>query len=190
VEGFGRLTGIWSGDQLRVEQQAAEPCPPARFVPLVTPPCPPPDGGWPYVVWSHGDKNLDFDLGDLRETGAVVGLSVFRPSENQAVLVVAAAEMDAVEARLRPQLGELLCVVRSRWTRAELEAVRGYLHARHDEWKLYMWGESVGADGQACMIAELTLMTPLIAGWAVSVPSGILALEPWLTPVTRSRPAA
>ena len=190
VEAFARLTGIWSDNQLRVEQQAAGPGPPARFVPLVTPPCPRPDGGWPHVTWGHGDKNLHFDLGDLRETGAVVALSLFRPSEDQAVLVVAAAEVDAVEARLRPQLGELLCVVRSGWTRAELDAVRGHLHARHDEWKLYILGESVGADGQARIMAKLTLMTALIAGWAVSVASGILALEPWLTPVTGSRPAA
>jgi hypothetical protein len=34
------------------------------------------------------------------------------------VLVVAAADRDAVEARIRPQLGERLCVVSSRWTKA------------------------------------------------------------------------
>jgi hypothetical protein len=78
VEAFARLTGIWSDNQLRVEQQAAGPGPPARFVPLVTPPCPRPDGGWPHVTWGHGDKNLHFDLGDLRETGAVVALRARR----------------------------------------------------------------------------------------------------------------
>jgi hypothetical protein len=58
----------------------------------------------------------------LRETGAAVAVTVFRPSEDQAVLVVAAADPEAVEAQLRPQLGQLLCVVPStpghqRWFR-------------------------------------------------------------------------
>ena len=111
-------------------------------------------------------------------------------SENQAVLVVAAADVDAVEAQLRPQLGELLCVVRSRWTRAELEVLRDHLHGRHVGWSLYLWGESVADDGQARIMARLTRVTPAVAEWAVSLQPGILALEPWLNPVSGLRPVA
>ena len=89
----------------------------------MTPPCPPPDGGWPRPAWGPGARNLSFDLGDLRETGAAVAVTIFRPSEDQAVLVVAADDTAAVAARLRPQLGKLLCVVPSRWSRAELDAI-------------------------------------------------------------------
>ncbi|HLH59489.1 MAG TPA: hypothetical protein VKV33_10110 [Streptosporangiaceae bacterium] len=39
------------------------------------------------------------------------------------MLVVAADDTAAVAARLRPQLGKLLCVVPSRWSRAELDAI-------------------------------------------------------------------
>jgi hypothetical protein len=71
---------------------------------------PAPADGWPRLTWKHGN----YDLGDLTDTGAAVTVTTFRPSDDQGVLVVAAADTDAVEARLRPQLGELLCVVASR----------------------------------------------------------------------------
>jgi hypothetical protein len=41
--------------------------------------------------------NLDFNPGDFEDTGAAVAVTTFRPSEDQAVLVVAAADQDAVE---------------------------------------------------------------------------------------------
>ena len=186
VEGFAALTGVWSASQLRVERQA----PPRRRhregPRWQTPPCPAPEGGWPHLTWGHGDKNLDYELGDLEQLGAAVAQTLFRPSEDQAVLVVAAADVEAVEAQLRRQLGPLLCVVPSRWTRAELEAVRAYLHAHHEEWNLYEWGYGPTTDdGQAQLTARLTRMLPEVAAWAATFPSGILDLEPWLT---RMRP--
>src|SRR6266568_3794381 len=86
---------------------------PHRYPRWDTPPCPPPAGGWPHLDWGRGTRgrgvhNLDYDLGDLADTGAAVAVTTFRPSEDQAVLVVAAADRDAVEARLRPQLGRVL----------------------------------------------------------------------------------
>jgi hypothetical protein len=184
VDGFAALTGIWSANQLRVERQMLPGRPYRERPRWVTPPCPAPEGGWPHLTWGHGDKNLEYDLGDLRETGAAVTVTTFRPSENQAVLVVAAGEPDAVERRLRPQLGKLLCVVRSQRTRAELDAVRAHLHGHHEQWNLYQWGgESSTEDGQARVTASLTRVLPEIAAWAASLPPGMLALEPWLVPV-------
>lgn len=187
VEGYATVTGIWSRDQLLTIQQTAPESAPHREPRWDTPPCPPPAGGWPrldwaYGTWGRGEHNLDFDLGDLAETGAAVAVTTFRPSENQAVLVVAAADPDAVEVQLRPQLGDLLCVVISRWTKAQLDAVRAHLHAHWEQWNLYGLGPSNGEDGQACMTAQLSRVLPEIAGWGASLPSGILALEPWLRP--------
>jgi hypothetical protein len=185
VEGWASLTGAWSASQLRVEAQTL----PQRHHedPRWTmPPCPAPDAGWPHLTWEHGDKNLDHDLGDLRETGAAVAVTCFRPSEDQAVLVVAAADPDAVEALLRPQLGQLLCVVPSKWTTDELEAVRARLHEHHEEWNLYGSGFGSTTDGgQAQITARLVRMLPEIAAWAATLPSGILDLEPWLSPVVQ-----
>jgi len=195
VEGYATVTGVWAADRLQVERQDLYVRRHHKIPSWTVPPCPPPEGGWPRQTWVYGIKDvqtgerpaaqyvgLDYDLGDLRETGAAVIVTTFRPSEDQAVLVIAAADPEAVEARLRPQLGQLLCVIPSKWTRAELEAVRAYLHAHHDDWNLYAsGGYTSGEDGQALITARLTRMLPEISTWAASLPTGILDLEPWLT---------
>ena len=185
VEGFAKVVGVWSHEQLRAVRQTVPENAPHADPRWDTPPCPPPAGGWPHLgwergAWGRGEHNLDYDLGDLMDTGAAVAVTTFRPSEDQAVLVVAAADRDAVEGRLRPQLGELLCVVASRWTKAELDDVRAHLHAQWEEWNLYQLGPSNGEDGQTCMAASLTRVLPEIARWASALPPGILALDPWL----------
>lgn len=181
VEGWATVTGTWSGGRLRVERRAPPGSrPSARTRRWVTPPCPSPEGGWP-----AGDRNspeLSRDLDDLSGTGAAVAVTWFRPGENQAVLVVAAADPEAVEARLRPRFGGALCVVSSRWTKAELEAVAGQLHQRMREWNLCTLGRTSTGDGQACMRARLVRVLPQIAAWAAPLPVGIIAFEPWLLP--------
>jgi hypothetical protein len=195
VEGCATVTGVWAADRLQVERQHLYAPQHPKIPNWTMPPCPPPRQGWPHQTWVYGIKDvqtgerpaaqyvgLDYDLGDLQETGAAVAVTTFRPSEDQAVLVVAATDTEAVEARLRPQLGQLLCVVPSKWTRAELQAVRAHLHAHHQDWNLYAWGgHSSTEDGQARITASLTRMLPEIAAWADSLRAGILDLEPWLT---------
>jgi hypothetical protein len=196
VEGYAMLTGVWAAGQLRVEHQTAPDYRHRKIPGWEMPPCPSPPGGWPHQTWVYdiedvrtGERpaaqyvGLDYDLGDLRETGAAVAVTTFRPSEDQAVLVVAADDLEAVEAQLRPQLGQLLCVVPSKWTKAELEAVRAHLHAHQEDWNLYAWGGySSTEDGQAKITARLTRILPEVAAWADSLPAGILDLEPWLLP--------
>jgi hypothetical protein len=194
VEGFATLTGTWAADRLQVERQDLYARQQRKIPNWTVPPCPPPEGGWPHQTWVYGIKDvqtgerpaaqyvsLEYDLGDLREAGAVVITTTFRPSEDQAVLVVAAADPEAVEAHLRPQLGPLLCVIPSKWSRGELEAVRAHLHAHHDDWNLCTWGDTSTEDGQPLITARLTRILPEIATWAASLPAGILGLEPWLT---------
>ena len=196
VEGHATLTGVWTAGCLRVELQTLPEFPHPKIPRWETPPCPPPHGGWPHQTWVYGVKEVQtgerpaaqyvglvYDLGDLRETGAAVVVTTFRPSEDQAVLVVAAADLDAVEAHLRPQLGQLLCVVPSKWTRAELEAVRAHLSAHAEDWNLYAWGGYTSTeDGQAKITARLTRMLSGVAAWAASLPTGMLDLDPWLIP--------
>jgi hypothetical protein len=180
VEGWATVTGTWSGGQLRADRQDAPVPEPAAHVRWVTPPCPLPDGGWPATP-RRGDVELCYDLGDLAGTGAAVAVTMFHPRTNQAVLVVAAADLAAVEARLRPQLGRSLCVVPSRWTKDELDGVRDHLRQRWQSWDLYHLGPQHAEDGQAYIAARLARVLPDIADWAASLPSGIVALEPWLT---------
>ena len=181
VQGSATVTGVWSGDQLRVDQQTPPPSRAAWVNPWVIPPCPPPPGGWPPATpW--GDMPLKYDLGDLHATGAAVAVTLFRPSEDRAVLVVAASDLAAVEARLRPQLGVLLCVVPSRWTKAQLDEIGDYLWERREQWQLFEWGPHHTDDGQARMTARLARVLPEIAAWADSLPDGMVALDPWLAP--------
>jgi hypothetical protein len=196
VEGYATVTGTWAADRLHVERQDLYVPRHPEIPDWTVPPCPPPPGGWPHQTWVYGIKEVQtgkypaaqyvgvsYDLGDLQETGAAVVMTTFRPSEDQAVLVVAATDPEAVEAYLRSQLGPLLCVVPSRWAKAELEAVRAHLHAHHEQWNLYKWGGySSTEDGQAKVTAGLTRILPEVAAWADSLPAGILDLEPWLTP--------
>jgi hypothetical protein len=98
-------------------------------------PCPPPPDGWP-VTERRGVIELCYDVGDLADTGAATEITLFHPGKNQAVLVVAAADLAAVEARPRPQLGTSLCVVPSRWTKDQLDGVRDHLDQRWQQWNL------------------------------------------------------
>jgi hypothetical protein len=186
VEGSATVTGVWSGEQFRIDRQAL-PRPRSAWVnPWVTPPCSPPLGGWPQVN-RRGDILLDYDLGGLQDTGAAVAVTLFRPSEDQAVLVVAASDQAAVEARLRPQLGVLLCVVPSPWTKAQLDEIRDYLRERHEQWQLYQHGPQHTEDGQARVAIRLVRVLPEIADWADSLPHGIVVIDPWLAPSSRHR---
>jgi len=184
VEGYAVLTGIWAAGLLRVEHQAPPEPRTGERPPWRLPPCAAPEGGWPRLTWGDGDRNLDYDLGDLRDTGVAVAVTCFRPSEDQAVLVVAATDPEAVEAQLRPQLGQLLCVIPSKWTREELDAVRSHLNAHHEDWNLYRWGYGSASDGQGQVSARLTRMLPEVSQWAGTLPSGILKLQPWLARVS------
>jgi hypothetical protein len=144
---------------------------------------PAPAGGWP------ADRGqLRFDMNDLRDVETVVQVTVFRPGPGQEVLVVAATDPAALRALLQPRLGTRLCVLPSRWTRAELEAVRRDLQSRHRAWKLLRLSQSADADGQAHIAAELARVPVEAASWAASMPAGIVSLNPWLRPAGAQSP--
>jgi hypothetical protein len=68
-----------------------------------------------------------------------------------------------------------------------MDAVRDHLHQRWQHWNLLRLGPEHGEDGQAHIAAGLVRVLPEIAVWAASLPSGIVALEPWLTLVRSDR---
>ena len=115
VEGNATIYGRWLGDRITVHHQTPQ-LPQTVRASWSDPPCPAPAGGWPRSREQNLPENLHVDLGDLEETGAAVTVVIFRPSTDQALLVIAAGDIAAVEAQLRPQLADRLCVVASRWT--------------------------------------------------------------------------
>ncbi|XVU20916.1 hypothetical protein ACQPZJ_26990 [Actinoplanes sp. CA-054009] len=176
------VSGVWLGEAIEVESLSQAGSAPARVDrEWATPPCPPPAGGWPR---GERDENLDFDRLALEDSGVVVAAVTFRPSPYQAVLVVAADDIDAVEKVLRPQLPGRFCVVASRWTRGRLDDVRAHLMRHWQDWTLESVGEDVDEQAQACVEVELLRVTGDLARWAATLPDDLLRLEPSLVPLT------
>jgi hypothetical protein len=178
IDGYATIDGVWFQDRIRADRQTDE-LPAPRHPKWSDPPCPAPPGGWPH---GRAGENIDVDYGDLLDTGAAVTTVVFRPSDDQAVLVVAASDIAAVEAQLRPQLPDRLCVVPSRWTRWQLNRAGRHLASMAERWRIYAWGPRCDEHAQAAMSAILVRVTDEIAQWIASQPDGLIAVEPWLTP--------
>ena len=133
------------------------------------------------VGWRHGPVDLNFDLGDLQSSGAMVHPVIFRPSEDQEVLVVAATDVDAVTRQLSPKMPRQPCVVPSRFTRAQLDEVYDVLLANWRDWRLESFGTSSDEQAQPFIATMMFRITAEIAEWADTLPEGLVRLDPTLT---------
>lgn len=190
-EGWASLSGAWQNDRLVVRGQgdigpdSRRDLGPGfrREEPRWDrPPCPPPPGGWPY---GEPDENIDVPP-DLVSAYPITSLALFRPSPRQCVLVVAAEEPEQVDAHLRPRYGDRLCVVRSRWTRRQVDDLLHRLREGMSQWMVYECGETVAEDGQPLVTANVSRVLPAFASFVRAVPDGLLSLSSWLAP--RSAP--
>jgi hypothetical protein len=68
----------------------------------------------------------------------------------------------------------------SQWTRPEVEEVRNHLHEHWADWNISLMGI---IDDH--VEASLTMVLPDMAAWLETLPAGIVALEPWLTPASQ-----
>ena len=182
IEGTATLAGRWVAGEFHVEHQTANrlhgPPPDPEWT---VPPCRAPVQGWP-------DGPLPpFDRGDPGADGTIVTITIFRPGATQQVAVVAAGDVEAADSRLRPQLGQHLCVVPSKFSRSELDATRADLE-RQGRWQVFATGESTDEQGQPLVKVGLTRVIPEIAAWAAQWPDGLVHLEAWLRP-SRARPS-
>lgn len=99
------------------------------------------------------------------------------------MLRVAAGDVAAAERVLAPQLPRRLYVVRSRYTADQLHEVRDMFHAHHVDWGFEIWSyQGMTDDCQPRAEARLTRISPDLADWADSLPGGLLALFPAMTP--------
>ncbi len=85
--------------------------------------------------------------------------------------------------QLSAKLPNQLCVVPSRFTRAQLDEVHGVVRAHWRDWRLESFGIG-GADEQAQPLttAEPFRVTAEMADWADTLPEGLLRLDPTLGP--------
>lgn len=178
IEGWAYLEGIWTQHQLDVVDQQPPRPPSLDDVDHSQPPCRPPNGGWPM---GDTDENLDVEQAQGDE---VVHLATFRPSARQAVLVVTSDDPELTTRRLAPVYGDRLCVVRSTWSRAQIETVRRELKAHMRDWSAYIGGfGSSDAHGQVRFELDVVQVLPALAEYAEQVPAGLLLVKPWLAPL-------
>ncbi|MET9274765.1 hypothetical protein [Kribbella sp. NPDC003557] len=175
--GYLSVVGIWRDESIEVEEQSSEAPAQEPSAARTNPPCPPPPGGWRRDVLPW-----DPDFGDLRSSEVIVHAVVFRPSADQEVLVIAATDVETATRQLSKYLPDQLCLVPSRFTRAQLDEVRDVLRAKWWEWRLESSGTSSDAHAQPFIRTQLFRVTPELAEWADSLPEGLLHLRPSITP--------
>jgi hypothetical protein len=140
-----------------------------------------PEGGWP--VGTQQDL-MELDLFDLRASENCVTTVTYRPRENSVVLVVAVTDVAAAEAQWRPVVGPRLCVVRSRWSKRQLEEVTDVLRAGWQRWAISMISRPVDDQAQSCVDTEVLRVLPDLARWAAWLPDGILEVRATLIPAS------
>lgn len=208
VEGGATITGTYrraatgtASGTVEVESQESPPTTdqPRPFEPS-SPPCPAPEGGWPRDPsilrgpgsQPEGDANMDRERPALEAYRAehpehVVEVALVRPSPDSVLLGVVApdeAARDAVEAGLRPTYGERLCVVVSRYTRAEIDAARQGVSPLNEELRaegLHSGGGvGVSDDLQVVVRASAVLVTEKVHAALERHPAGLVELDSWL----------
>ncbi len=172
------VVGPWQGDTITVEQQSPVPRPAReQHEPLFA--LTAPAGGWDAADQSQEVQGLE----QLRASGQIVRDGWIRMDGGALVLRVAAGDVDAVEQALAPQLPRRLCVVRSRYTAAQLREVEEMFWAHHAEWSFEAWSyQSLDAQCQPYAEATLTRVSTGLATWAATLPDGLLRLCPAMIP--------
>lgn len=181
IEGWAALEGTFDGTVLRVTKQGPQdlsvtPTPPD------TPPCSPPDGGWP--------EGGDLDTTALTDYQAkhpeVLMIALLRPSQTQVLAyVLTSGDVDAAERALRPTYGERLCVHRSRFTKAELDAAIADPALQGGEGtQVFTWGGGgLSRDGELQSTVGATWAEPALLAAQARHPKGLVALDLFLNPV-------
>lgn len=173
-----RVVGVWRDDSITVEAQ--EPVPWSRrtrgkrlFLGAA------PGGGWDNSEQSTNVESLQ----ELRDAGQIVRDEWLRTGNGALILRVAASDVDAVEAVLAPQLPRRRYVVKSRYTAAQLHEVEAMFAAHYDQWGFESFS-CVNLDARCQPYAEATLtrVSRDLAEWADTLPDGLLALTPAMTP--------
>lgn len=185
VEGSAALDLVYRGHgSASVVHQAPDRDPEKSLDPSDRVPCPPPDGGWPV-----GAKDDNLDLTALQKytdthPGDVLTLAMLRPSSTQVIAyVLTLTDPAPVAAALRPAYGKPLCVVRSRYTQAQITRAADAFTPLMQHGPVYVVSAGgLGPDAQPVVGVELTAVTTKTAALAGRQARGLVRLRPWLAP--------
>lgn len=182
------VSGVWQHDTLQVTSIRA----PVNVVPeptWTTPPCPVPADGWATVAPSK-TPNLDSTALErylAGHKGVVTSTVFFRPARLAVVLTLASTDATATRAALQPAYPRALCVVRSRYTVAEVHAAtRAGRAAIADHARLGVYSVGPGADADAQPTEDVEALTdrPELRRALAAVPAGMLRIYPWVRPLS------
>lgn len=190
VEGYADLVGTYraSGVIDVVTQRPYRVNSPA--LPPDRPPCPAPPGGWPAGA---ADENLDLtpiENYSRAHPSVVLTPALLRPSRRQVLAyVLTLTDPGPVDVALRPSYGARLCVVRSRYSRAEISRATLAFTSRtaggHAD--IYAVGAgALAADGQPVIEVDSVQVNHELATLAEAQPPGLVRLRPWLQPIRTS----
>lgn len=202
VEGVTTLTGTYRDGTLVVEQQERPVPPTPADQEASSPPCEAPEGGWqrdPGLLRGpgyepEGDANMmaeqpAMDAYRAEHPGDVVTIALLRPFPDSVLMGVSAVDEAAAsraEQALRPAYGTRLCVVVSRFTRAQVTAAQAETPVGGEEGtRLGVMGgagEGVSDDLQVEVGYDVVLVTDELQQRADRHPPGLIALRPWLVP--------
>lgn len=179
-EGWATLTGAWRNGLLDVDDQRPErPHHRSEEIAWTAPPCREPSGGWP----AGGELELPDAHEALVLARTVVASTIFRPVDRGPVLVVAASDPQLVADELVPLLGGRVCIVKTRYTAQEVDAVRHEIDANFEAWQACTSGTTSDSGGQVLLTLELVRVVPEVVERASAWPGHLVAVRPWLTPV-------
>jgi hypothetical protein len=189
-EGWADVEGVYHGTGV-VRVTAQHPYRPGSnpgFVPD-QPPCPAPGGGWPV-----GGRDANLDATAIQSysdahPGSVIMPAELRPSRRQVLMyALTAGDPGPVEAALRPTYGAALCVVRSRYGRAQIDsAADAFMPDRTPGRGAGVVAVGRGAlarDEQVVVDVSLVRVTRDVAALAARQPAGLVRLHPWLYPAS------
>jgi hypothetical protein len=190
LEGWADVEGVYqaAGPVTVTAQHPYRPASGSGFV-ADQPPCPAPPGGWP--VGSQ-DANLDptaFQSYSGAHPGSLIMRAAMRPSRRQVLMyALTAGDPAPVEAALRPAYGPALCVVRSRYSRGQIESAVAAFRPDAPPARragLFVLGSGgLARDGQTVVDVSLVRVTREVAGLAARQPAGLVRLHPWLYPAS------
>jgi hypothetical protein len=156
---------------------------------LTDPPCPAPPGGW--AVGSGSYRSTAAYAYARQHLDEVISLDLFSPKPRSWVMTIASTDPARTMSSLTRDYPKALCVVRSRYTRAEVRdnaAVvrRLYSARRSGEPPRWVTGVEVnpGPDGQPRVEVSVVFDNAAVRQALASLPAGLVVILPWLRPVS------
>jgi hypothetical protein len=189
VEGYATLTGQVEGDLLVVTHQGATTSQPStsRSAYHPYPGCTAPAGGWSQHPVTYDPPVEAMDHYRAQHVDEVAMISVARPDQHTAFpYVLTWGDPSGAQAAMRGSYGEEQCVLRSRWTQAEVVGAAHDLAALSSANQVYEYGSGhgLGDDGQIEVNGVAVRQTDALDALVARSPAGLVRIDYWLHPVT------